>query len=117
MMLLWGSSCLLASSEAQDAAMTRLMVGQWQSARHEYEYQRTGKWFMLPISPESTQGTWKIEDGQLFIIHVAGKAVYKILSLTKEEIVYSDGKTKITMTRIPAPNPREIVRGSELEVL
>lgn len=48
-----------------DAELRQLMVGQWSTGRHEYDYKADGTWRMLPVDISTTKGTWRIEKHQL----------------------------------------------------
>lgn len=75
---------------------TKLMVGKWSSPRHEYIYRADGTWSMLPEEEGGTRGHWHIE-GNLFFNKANSDSgdtgAYTILLLTKDNFIFTDGKT------------------------
>lgn len=75
---------------------TKLMVGKWSSPRHEYIYRADGTWSMLPEEEGTTRGRWHIEGNQFFSkadIEPDDSRAYTILLLTKDNFIFTDGKT------------------------
>jgi hypothetical protein len=82
---------------------TQLMVGKWSSPRHEYIYRADGTWSMLPEEEGTTRGRWRIE-GNKFLssadIEPDDSRAYTILLLTKDNFIFTDGKTVFYEERI-----------------
>src|SRR5262249_10151514 len=55
-----------APGDSDSKALSNLLVGKWESPRHDYLYRADGTWTMLPADPETTHGTWRIEGNQYF---------------------------------------------------
>jgi hypothetical protein len=56
----------IALALPDDAALTRLLVGTWQGARHQTEYRVDGTWILDPPDDgDNTRGKWRIEHGRL----------------------------------------------------
>jgi len=68
------------------------MIGKWRSPRHDYIYRRDGTWSMLPVEPDTTGGTWRIEGNQHVETNVLGTFRYTILLLTAKDFVETDGQ-------------------------
>jgi hypothetical protein len=74
-------------------ALSSLLVGKWESPRHDYLYRADGTWTMLPEDPDTTHGTWRIEGNQCFdtaTIDPAGTRRYTIILITKQIFVFTD---------------------------
>jgi hypothetical protein len=93
-------------SDAQ--ALSKMLVGEWASPRHEYIYRSDGTWSMLPEEPDMTHGRWRIEGNHLldlatdlpFDAPAAGKThYYTILLLTDHDYAATDGEHVFYMTR------------------
>ena len=52
--------------DAEIKELSRLILGKWQSPRHDYLYRADGTWTMLPADPDTTHGTWRIDGNQYF---------------------------------------------------
>ena len=49
-----------------DATLSRLLVGTWQSRRHQTVYRADGTWLLDPPDEgDNTHGKWRIEHGKL----------------------------------------------------
>jgi hypothetical protein len=75
---------------------TKLMVGKWRSPRHEYIYRADGTWSMLPEEEGTTRGRWRIEGNRFMSsadIEPADTRTYTIILLTKDNLIFTDGKT------------------------
>ena len=49
-----------------DATLSRLLVGTWQSHRHQTVYRADGTWMLDPPDEgDNTRGKWRIEHGKL----------------------------------------------------
>ena len=56
----------IASALPDDATLSRLLVGTWQSPRHQTVYRADGTWMLDPPDEgDNTHGKWKIEHGKL----------------------------------------------------
>lgn len=83
---------------------TTLMVGKWSSPRHEYIYRADGTWSMLPEEEGTTRGRWRIDGNQFFSkanIETEEPKPYTILLLTKDNFIFTDGKTVFHEERMP----------------
>lgn len=83
---------------------TKLMVGKWSSPRHEYIYRADGTWSMLPAEAGTTRGRWHIKGNRFFSsadIDPDDSRAYTILLLTKDNFIFTDGKTVFYEERSP----------------
>ena len=81
---------------ADTKGYTQLMVGKWSSPRHEYIYRADGTWSMLPEEEGTTRGRWHIKGNRFFSsadIEPDDSRAYTILLLTKDNFIFTDGKT------------------------
>ena len=74
------------------AALSRRMVGKWRSPRHDYIYRRNGTWSMLPVEPDTTNGTWHFEGNVQVETNILGTYRYTTLLLTDEDYICTDGQ-------------------------
>ena len=52
---------------ADSGTLSKRVVGQWTSPRHQYLYRANGTWTMLPVEDaETTHGVWHIEANKFF---------------------------------------------------
>jgi hypothetical protein len=75
---------------------TKLRAGKWSSPRHEYIYRTDGTWSMLPEEEGATRGRWHIKGNRFFSsadIEPGDIRTYTILLLTKDNFIFTDGKT------------------------
>lgn len=82
---------------------TKLMIGKWNSPRHEYVYRADGTWTMLPEEEGATSGRWRIEGNRFFNkadCESGDASAYTILLLTKDNFIFTDGKTVFYEERI-----------------
>ena len=80
-------------SSADGKALSALLVGQWQSPRHDYLYKADGTWTMLPDEPDITHGDWHIEGNQYFSTAATDpplKTQYTVILVTKKDFVFMD---------------------------
>jgi hypothetical protein len=57
---------VIALALPDDATLSRLLVGTWQSPRHETQYRADGTWILDPPDEgDNTRGKWRIEHGRL----------------------------------------------------
>jgi hypothetical protein len=92
-----------APKDADGKALSNLLVGQWESPRHDYLYRADGTWTMLPADPDSTHGTWRIEGNQYFdtaAIDPSQTFQYTIILITKRDFVFTDQEVVFYETRI-----------------
>lgn len=84
-------------------AYTKLRAGKWSSPRHEYTYRADGTWSMLPEEEGITRGRWRIEGNRFMSsadIEPGDIRTYTILLLTKDNFIFTDGKTVFYEERI-----------------
>ena len=55
-----------APKDSDSKALSRLILGKWESPRHDYLYRADGTWTMLPADPDTTHETWRIDGNQYF---------------------------------------------------
>ena len=82
-----------APSDADGKIFSSLLVGQWESSRHEYLYRADGTWTTLPEEPDITHGCWRIEGNQFFsiaAIEPPQESSYTIILIAKKDLVLSD---------------------------
>lgn len=57
---------VIALALPDDATLSRLLVGTWQSPRHQTVYRADGTWMLDPPDEgDNTHGKWRIEHGKL----------------------------------------------------
>ena len=57
---------VIALALPDDATLSRLLVGTWQSPRHQTVYRADGTWMLDPPDEgDNTRGKWRIEHGKL----------------------------------------------------
>ena len=57
---------VVALALPDDATLSRLLVGTWQSPRHQTVYRADGTWMLdPPHEGDNTRGKWRIEHGKL----------------------------------------------------
>ena len=60
---------VIALALPDDATLSRLLVGTWQSPRHQTVYLADGTWMLDPPDEgDNTRGKWRIEHGKLIEI-------------------------------------------------
>jgi hypothetical protein len=82
-----------APNVSDSKALSSLLVGQWESPRHDYLYKADGTWTMLPIEEEMTHGTWRIEGNQYFDTAATDpplKSQYTLILISKKDFVFTD---------------------------
>jgi hypothetical protein len=87
---------------ADSKILSGLLVGQWDSPRHEYLYRADGTWTMLPEEKDVTRGRWRIEGNQYFssaLIELPHESRYTIILITKKDFVFSDEEAVFYETR------------------
>jgi hypothetical protein len=91
-----------APSDSDGKTLSGLLVGQWESPRHDYLYGADGTWTMLPIEPDVTHGTWRIEGNQCFETTATEpplKTQYTVILITKKDFVFMDQTNVFYETR------------------
>ena len=79
--------------DSNSKALSSLLVGKWESPRHDYLYRADGTWTMLPADPDITHGTWRIEGNQFFDTAATDPpepTQYIIILITKRDFVFTD---------------------------
>ena len=92
-----------APRESDSKAFSKLLVGKWESPRHDYLYRADGTWTMLPADPDITHGTWRIEGNQFFdtaAIAPGETDQYTIILITKRDFVFTDQEVVFYETRL-----------------
>ena len=92
-----------APSDSNSKALSNLLVGKWESPRHDYLFRADGTWTMLPMEPDTTHGTWRIEGNQYFDTAATDppKATqYIIILITKRDFVFTDQEVVFYETRL-----------------
>jgi hypothetical protein len=79
-----------------------MLIGEWQSPRHEYLYRKDGVWLWLR---SEWHGRWSIEGNQLRETAVFGKEPaetrkWTIILIGKKDFVFTDGRSVFYETRI-----------------
>jgi hypothetical protein len=82
-----------APNDSDGKALVNLLVGQWESPRHDYLYRADGTWTMLPADPDTTHGKWRIENNQYFDTATTDPPEtrqYTIILISKRDFVFTD---------------------------
>ena len=82
-----------APNDSNNNVLSILLVGKWESPRHDYLYRADGTWTMLPVDPDITHGTWHIEGNQFFDTAATDPpetTQYSIILITKRDFVFTD---------------------------
>jgi hypothetical protein len=81
----------------------KLLLGDWQSPRHETRFTADGKWIMLPEG--ATHGRWKISNNKFFQNHERNEDKFESASmiylLNQDYFVFGDSKNVFVEYRIP----------------
>ena len=96
---------VIALAIPDDATLSRLLVGTWQSHRHQTVYRADGTWMLDPPDEgDNTRGKWRIEHGKLIEMWRFGDelsdstSTEEILELTewtfKSRIILQEGPGK-----------------------
>jgi hypothetical protein len=89
--------------DSDSKTLSNLLVGKWESPRHDYLYRADGTWTMLPVDPDITHGTWHIEGNQYFdtaATNPPGTTQYTIILITKRDFVFTDQEVVFYETRL-----------------
>ena len=92
-----------APVDADSKVLSALLVGKWESPRHDYLYRADGTWTMLPEEEGIAHGVWRIEGNQYFsiaAIEPADKSSYTIILITEKDLVFSDPTGVFYETRL-----------------
>jgi len=92
-----------APNDADSKIFSSLLVGQWESPRHDYLYRADGTWTMLPEEKDVTHGRWRIEGNQYFdtaAIEPPETSQYTIILITKKDLVFADQTRVFYETRL-----------------
>jgi hypothetical protein len=91
-----------APSDSDSKTLSSLLVGQWESPRHDYLYRADGTWTMLPIEEGIANGSWRIEGNQYFDTAATEPPLntqYTIILITKKDFVFADQTNVFYETR------------------
>ena len=89
---------------SDSAKLSSLLVGKWQSPRHEYIFKKDGTWSMLPIEKNTIHGKWRIEGNQYYdtaAIEPASTSQYTIILLNTRYFVFAENDAVFFESRIP----------------
>jgi len=92
-----------APPDSDAKALSRLLVGEWQSPRHDYLYRADGTWAMLPAEEGSPNGHWRIGGNQYFNKPATDQALeeqFTIILLTATDFVFADKENVFYEKRI-----------------
>jgi len=91
-----------APKDSDSKTLSALLVGKWDSPRHEYAFKENGTWVMLPEEPGVTHGKWRIEGNHYFDIAMVKPpktTQYTIILLTKKYFIFTDNENVFYETR------------------
>jgi hypothetical protein len=83
--------------------LSSLLVGKWESPRHDYLYRADGTWSMIPEEPDIAHGTWRIEGNRYIDTHASDPpqaTQYTIILITKRDFVFTDHEVVFYETRL-----------------
>jgi hypothetical protein len=96
-----------APNDSNSKALSSLLIGKWESPRHDHLYRADGTWTMIPVEPDVTHGTWRIEGNQYFNTYIDTDAThppqtfqYTIILITKRDFVFIDQEVVFYETRL-----------------
>jgi len=92
-----------APSDSDSTIFSSLLVGEWESPRHDYLYRADGTWTLLPIETDVTHGTWRIEGNQFFLSFATEPpqtSQYTIILISKRDFVMADQTSVFYETRL-----------------
>ena len=92
-----------APNESGSKTFSSLLVGKWESPRHDYLFRADGTWTMLPIEKDITHGRWRIEGNQYFdtaATEPPETSQYTIILITRKDFVFSDQTHVFYETRL-----------------
>jgi hypothetical protein len=82
-----------APNDSSSKSFPGLLVGKWESPRHEYLFRVDGTWTMLPADENTTHGRWHIEGNQYFstvATEPPETMQYTIILITRKDFVFAD---------------------------
>jgi hypothetical protein len=92
-----------APGDSDGKALSKLLVGKWESPRHDYLYRADGTWTMIPVEPDITHGTWRIDGNQYFDTAATDSpqtTQYTIILITRQNFVFTDHEIVFYETRL-----------------
>jgi hypothetical protein len=92
-----------APRESDSKTLSGLLVGKWESPRHDYLFRGDGTWTMLPNEEDTTHGRWHIDGNQYFdtaAIEPPETIRYTIILITKKDFVFTDQTHVFYETRL-----------------
>jgi hypothetical protein len=91
-----------ALSDTDSKTLTALLIGDWESPRHDYRFRTDGTLIMLPDEEGATNSAWRIEGNQYFdgaAVEAPKMEQYTIILLTKRDFVFMDNEAVFYETR------------------
>ncbi|HLN37997.1 MAG TPA: hypothetical protein VK337_09465 [Xanthobacteraceae bacterium] len=88
-----------APNDSDAKTLAGLIVGEWQSPRHDTLYRADGTWTLLPAEAGILHGTWHVEGNQYFdtaqytdttATEPPQTNQYTIILITKKDFVFTD---------------------------
>ena len=96
-----------APNDSNSKDFSSLLVGKWESPRHDHLYRADGTWTIIPVEPDITHGTWRIEGNQYVNTYIDTDAThptqtfqYTIILITKRDFVFTDEEIVFYETRL-----------------
>ena len=92
-----------APADSDSKTLSGLIVGKWESPRHDYLYRADGTWTMYPVEEGITHGDWRIEGNQYFDSAAADPqqtSQYTIILISKSDFVFADQAYVFYETRL-----------------
>lgn len=92
-----------APNDSDGKTLSNLLVGKWESPRHDYLFRDDGTWTMLPVEENVTHGSWRIEGNQYFdtaAVEPPKASQYTIILITKKDFVFTDQTVVFYETRL-----------------
>jgi len=92
-----------APKDSDSKALSRLILGKWESPRHDYLYRADGTWTMLPADPDTTHGTWRIDGNQYSDTAATDPpqtSQYTIILISRRDFVFADQEDVFYEVRI-----------------
>ena len=81
--------------DSDSAALSKLRVGEWHSARHDYQYNLSATWRMNNAPEDTTHGTWLIKGSQYMETFATengtSATTYTLILVDKENFIFTDG--------------------------
>jgi len=98
-----------APNDSDTKTLASLIVGEWESPRHDTLYRADGTWTLLPAEEGILHGSWRVEGNQYFdtaqytdttATEPPKTAQYTIILITKTDFVFSDQTYVFYETRL-----------------